>query len=284
MAVYKKDRINISASPESSKLLAVRVLDIILDIEHPYAEQFGKHDAIGAITFTYLDDNLPLERAWLSGNSAFPLFANIKNYPLKNEIVLILSTYDKNTYRNNSTSNFYIPSLNIWNHPHHNALPTIQNTKNPNVLADYTNSENGAISRQVTDGSTDINLGKYFREQVRIKPLLPYEGDMFVEGRFGNSIRLGSTSQAISMMGDQVIPEANKNRWSDLGQNGEPIIIIKNGQRIEEINDKGWEHTVENIDLDDSSIYLTSNQQITDFTPASDNEDSYLAGESLLPI
>lgn len=77
------------------------------------------------------------------------------------------------------------------------------------------------------------------------------------------------------------------NPWSinnNISENGDPIIIIKNGQRIEEINDKGWEHTVENIDLDDSSIYLTSNQQITDFTPASDNEDSYLAGESLLPI
>ena len=40
-------------------------------------------------------------------------------------------------------------------------------------------------------------------------------------------------------------------------------------------------HTVEDLDLDDSSIYLTSNQRMTDFTPASDNEASYFAGKPL---
>ena len=58
-------------------------------------------------------------------------------------------------------------------------------------------------------------------------------------------------------------------------------MIIKNGQRTQEINDKGWEHTVEDLNLDDSSIYLTSNQRMTGFIPASDNEDSYSAGKPL---
>tara|TARA_R110000744_G_scaffold8858_3_gene28907 strand:- start:4828 stop:5679 length:852 start_codon:yes stop_codon:yes gene_type:complete len=281
--VYKKDFGNSSTSigTNGSKLLSVRVLDIILDIEHPQAIKYGVHDAIGTIAYTYLDDNLPLERAWKNNNVALPLLSNIKNYPLRNEIVLIVSTHDKNTYKRSSRSDYYIPSTNIWNHPHHNALPTIQDSKNPNVLDDYQNAENGQTSRQVTDGSTDINLGNYFSEKLQIKPLLPYEGDMILEGRFGNSIRLGSTVKAESLMGDKLLPEANKNKWSDAGFIGDPIMIIKNGQRTQEINDKGWEHTVEDLNLDDSSIYLTSNQRMTGFIPASDNEDSYSAGKPL---
>ena len=88
--VYKPNTLTTTVATKGSKLLSVRVLDIILDINHPYAEEYGGHDAIGTISFTYLDDNLPLKKAWLGGNTAGPLFSNIKNYPLKNEIVIII--------------------------------------------------------------------------------------------------------------------------------------------------------------------------------------------------
>ena len=94
---------------------------------------------------------------------------------------------------------------------------------------------------------------------MNIKPLLPYEGDTIIEGRFGNSIRFGSTN-----ISDK-IPKENKNRWSNEGNAGDPIIIIRNGQRTEDINNKGWQHTLEDIDKDASSIYITSNQQLKDF-------------------
>ena len=149
--------------------------------------------------------------------------------------------------------------------------------KDENTIRDYQITEIGGIkqtSRQVTDGSTDIPLGRYFNEQLDIKPLLPYEGDTIFEGRYGNTIRLGSTSKENNSSNKQVIPTENKNRWSNEGTTGDPIIIIRNGQ-TEETNDKGWQHILEDIDFDDSSIYLTSNQQITDFTPASDKVQSY---------
>ena len=273
--VYKSSsqRVSTKSRNKGGKLLAVRILDIILDIDHPLAEKYGGYDAIGTINFTYLDDNTPLEAAWVNENIAQPLFSFVKSYPLINEIVLILSTYDKNTYKRNSRSNYYLPSLNIWNHPHHNALPTLQGYKNEASARDYIDTE-GGTSRQVTDGSTDILLGyRGFTEQMNIKPLLPYEGDTIIEGRFGNSIRFGSTN-----ISDK-IPSTNKNRWSYTGNSGDPIIIIKNGQRIEDINSKGWEHTLEDIDKDASSIYITSNQQLTDFEPSGQNGDemSYYA-------
>jgi hypothetical protein len=100
------------------------------------------------------------------------------------------------------------------------------------------------------------NLGNTFVEKSDIYPLLPYEGDVIYEGRWGNSIRLGSTVDNEFLI--------NKNTWSTNNKvttNGDPIIIIKNGQG--NITQEGWTPTVENINLNLSSIYLTSTQKIS---------------------
>ena len=285
MAIYKSSNSQTQSKRSLSSNLqfsAVRVLDVILDLSHPYAASYGGYDAIGTINFSNLDDNTPLETPWTNGNSAVPLFSFVKKYPLINEIILIVSTYDKNIYGNNSRTDYYFPDLNIWNHPHHNALPTMMASSDEQTARDYQRTEAGR-SRQVTDGATDIPLGRYFQEKLNIKPLLPYEGDTILEGRFGNTIRLGSTVREKRRVGPQeiqAIPTENVNRWSNEGSTGDPIIIIRNGQSAE-VDDKGWIHTTEDIDFDDSSIYLTSNQQITDFTPASDKVQSYYAEKTI---
>jgi len=250
--------------------IAVRVKDIILNIEHPQAIELGGYDAIGTIFFTRLDENIPLEKNWTNiTNTARPLFSFLKNYPLINEIVLILSSYDKGIYQTgNGSTNYYFPNLNIWNHPHHNALPTTKGILDDASKQDYEQTQNGIVVRQVEDGSTDIDLGNYFSESLAIKPLLPYEGDTIIEGRFGNSIRFGSTN-----IGEDILKE-NKNRWSNQGKTGDPITLIRNGQ-LENTDKKGWVHTIEDIDDDASSIYLTSNQQLTNFIPSSIHQKSF---------
>ena len=249
--------------------VAVRVKDIILNIEHPQAINFGGYDAIGTIFFTKLDDNTPLEQTWTNiNNTARPIFSFLKNYPLKNEIVLIMSSYDKNIYNTGGFTNYYFPNLNIWNHPHHNALPTIKGISDDASKRDYKQTENGLAVRQIEDEGTNIDLGDYFKEQTKIKPLLPYEGDTIIEGRFGNSIRFGSTN-----IGESILEE-NKNRWSDNSTVGDPILIIRNGQ-LEETDGKGWVHSIEDIDDDASSIYLTSNQKLDKFIPASIYQKSF---------
>tara|TARA_R110000772_G_scaffold42284_2_gene98214 strand:- start:706 stop:1914 length:1209 start_codon:yes stop_codon:yes gene_type:complete len=256
--------------PRGSNIIAVRVKDIILNIEHPKAIEYGGYDSIGTIFFTRLDENTPLEKNWTNiTNTARPLFSFIKNNPLINEIVLIISSYDKSIYQtSNGSTNYYFPNLNIWNHPHHNALPTTKGILNDATKQDYEQTQNGIVVRQVEDEGTDINLGNYFKEKIKIKPLLPYEGDTIIEGRFGNSIRFGSTN-----IGEDILEE-NKNRWSNEGETGDPIIIIRNGQ-LEDTDGKGWVHTIEDIDDDASSIYLTSNQQLKDFIPASIHQKSF---------
>ena len=91
---------------------------------------------------------------------------------------------------------------------------------------------------------------------------------MILEGRFGNSIRFGSTNKSNEI--------SNPNSWSDLGNTGDPITIIRNGQP-DNLDDKGWLPTIENINGDASSIYLTSNQKIQNFIQASPHMDSFNA-------
>ena len=268
MAVVKKgisdENINLS---NLSALKAVRVIDIILDINHPLAEENGGYDSIGMIKYTALDDN-DTNMESKDAPSAFPLFTHLKHYPLINEIVLIISTNNTSIYSGKEKDDYYLPQINMWRHPHHNALPTLKDiTKEESVINDYKSTENGLV-RRVEDGSTETRLGNYFNEQINIKPLLSYEGDMILEGRFGNSIRFGSTNKSNEI--------SNPNSWSDLGNTGDPITIIRNGQP-NNLDDKGWLPTIENINGDASSIYLTSNQKIQNFIQASPYMDSFNA-------
>ena len=160
-----------------------------------------------------------------------------------------------------STSYYYINVISIWNSPHHNAYPNPITTSNlpPSQQKDYQQTQVGSV-RKVTDNEKEINLNspinpsqQTFREQSNIHPLLPFAGDIMYEGRFGNSIRLGGTANPPFSF--------PLNNWSNNGENGNPITIIRNGQNPNS-SDEGWIPVVENINDDLSSIYATSNQQI----------------------
>jgi hypothetical protein len=91
-------------------------------------------------------------------------------------------------------------------------------------------------------------LGKTFLEDPNIRNILNYEGDYIIQGRKGNSIRFGTTVKVAS----------NRNEWSDVGREGYPITIISNGHKY----DKNKDFYIEQINEDESSLYLTSNQSI----------------------
>ena len=266
MAIVKsrssKEKISLSAG---SVLTAVRVLDIILDINHPLAEVNGNYDAIGTIIYQNLDDN-NANKSPLDASTAKPLFSHLKYYPLINEVVLTLTTNDKNIYKGKEKTTYYLPQINMWGHPHHNALPDLKTNTLETAKNNYNETESGL--NRIGENNKEIKLGQYFKEKTNIKPLTPYEGDLILEGRFGNSIRFGSTNISNNI--------SNPNNWSDLGNTGDPITIIRNGQS-NNLDEKGFLPTIENIGEDSSNIYLTSNQRIRNFKQASPHMDSYNA-------
>lgn len=84
--------------------------------------------------------------------------------------------------------------------------------------------------------------------------LQPFEGDDLIQGRFGQSIRLGSTVE-----GDMSV-YSEKPTWKG-GSNSDPILILN----VRKQSGSGKNYTVEDIDKDKSSIYLTSTQKIANF-------------------
>ena len=91
---------------------------------------------------------------------------------------------------------------------------------------------------------------------------------MILQGRFGNSIRFGSTIDRNKV--------TRKNNWSNEGTIGSPITIISNGREaIPAAVEAEYEHTTENINSDKSSIWLCSNQQINNLEIASLHDLSY---------
>lgn len=230
-----------------SLITAVRVKSIVLSETHPRFKEVGEWNGLGTIEYDLV--NIPNQTPNTVFPLAKPLSPNIKNYPLINEIVYLISLPNTNIGETTtSTISYYINTVGIWNHPHHNGFPVNANVPPPSQQKDYNQSQIGSV-RRVTDQSTEIFLGTTFKERSNIHPLLPFEGDVIQEGRWGNSIRFGSTVKD------------RPNNWSTTGSNGDPITIIRNGQPLN-VDSRGWLPTVEDINTDLTSIYLTSTQTI----------------------
>lgn len=236
--------------------LSARVTDIILSPDHPRFNEFGGWTSIGTIFFE------PVENATLNINSfttALPLLGNLKCFPLVNELVLLFYLpSNKTDLQSDKRIYFYLPSVSVWNNQHINAYPNL--LKSTSTVASenksYLEIEQGQTRKS---GNEEIvygfnsSIGGSFVERSNIHPLLYYAGDTIVEGRWGNSIRVGSTVNGVG------VPYPNS--WSEMGTNGDPITIIRNGQSPDS-TDEGWIPVTEDINKDLSSIYLTSTQAI----------------------
>ena len=190
--------------------------------------------------------------------TAFPLFANIKTYPLVNEVVFLVSG-PSGDYSSNSSKvkYYYLSTLNIWNSIHVNPTPNpYENLKPSSQNKSIAEVEAGSTNKSDEVDTNQFKPGTYFTEKSNIYPLYPFEGDVIYEGRFGNSIRLGSTDIA-----NNNNTPISLNNWSVSGSNGDPILIFRNGQNPE-LKGPAQNTIVEDINKDLSSIYITSTQQI----------------------
>ena len=252
-------RLNESLGILKDKMLAARVIDISLNSNSTLWEQTGEWQGIGSIQFQLIDG--PTNEDTISSsklNLAKPLFPHLKNYPLVNEVVLIfkLPTNESIANMDGATAYYYITPMSLWNHPEQNAYPNpLKGDTSDSNKSDYEQIEAGN-TRKVNDESSEISLngasGGTFTENGNIHPIIAFAGDNIVEGRYGNSIRFGNTSK---------IEAEITNNWSEVGDPGSPITILRNGQDPE-IEPPGWIPTVEDINKDLASIYLTSTQKI----------------------
>jgi len=196
--------------------------------------------------------------------TATPESSNFKVFPVINEYVFIKRVFGPN--RKGGRWVYSQPiSVYGFSSPHVNPYPSLpQPPLNSKPSPSYQQAELGA-TKTTSPSSTPLTVNlnnedtslqnSLFIEKNNIHPLYPYMGDFIIEGRWGNSIRFGSTTPIIN---------GKPNNYSTTSP-GDPITIIRNGQdRLSSSN--GYEPIIENIKNDLSSIYLTSNQKISNLS------------------
>lgn len=172
-------------------LTPARVVDIILSDTHPEWDKYSKYNAMGAIKYAQLGTEQDEENPETL-SIAFPINSNIRQYPLKNEIVLLINSPSyTSSEAEYATITYYETIVGLWNTPNHNALP-IKDTE-------------------------EVDLGKGIDELSTVNPLQPFPGDVILEGRHGQSLRFTGYPHSKNIF----IDEENKTL---------PLTIISNGQ------------------------------------------------------
>ena len=198
-----------------------------MDSTHPDFDLVGGYSGIGAILYE------PIGVAPLPVSStrtfATPLLPNIKNYPLVDEVVILFYLPNKQINQNSNIKQYYyLNPIAIWNNQHLNAYPNLnvnnffQSTENKTYQAIEQGQTRKSTEEVVNYNYNSPQIGGSFFERANIHPLFSYAGDVIMEGRWGNSIRFGSTAR--------IQNDIFQNDWSSTGEDGEPITIIRNGQ------------------------------------------------------
>lgn len=196
-----------------------RVYDIVLDESHP---DYKFHKTIGAIRYNVFNDDTFKENTQ-NLYTAFPYDSTVRTLPLKGEVVEIIGgPKDEEDRADNQYKTYYGRVVSGWNAVNHNSLP-----------------------QGDTEEKVETDLGEDI-EELRINQLYPNSGDILIDGRTGNSIRLGGY-------------KGNKSLIADKSSDTKPYIIINNGR----VNKPDTLLPVsEDINKDLSSIYIVSDHLV----------------------
>jgi hypothetical protein len=182
---------------------------------------------------------------------AYPLDRSVARYPFPGELVVLFAVDGEPREESEQpidTTIFYTTVVSALHNVSYNSHPffiadasTVVPQNTPTLSAE------GRFEKLVDD----ISLVKTTQNKIKIhKQLQPFEGDFILQGRYGNSIRFGATALT------------TKAPWTDgtTGVSGDPVIAIRvDRQTTDQENDM---FVVEDINNDDTSIYLTTSQPV----------------------
>lgn len=260
--------------PSFYELEEAVVLDVVMDENHPEVKNSRldpvdwpenidgsnprpsdkDYGNIGKIKFRFLNSQKGINKENLFW--AYPYEnTGVTEWPVMNEVVIVGKYLGKY---------FYTKKLNSKSVVNSNAsfiTERIAGKVNEN-LNEYTQSPyNGPESVLNSSGGGEDYvgiLGSYFKFNPNIRTLKRFEGDTILESRFGSSIRFGAYDY--TRANDYGVGE-----YADGG--GNPMVLIRNRQAPIK-NSQGYTakgYTLENINLDGSSIHLTSGKTVSPF-------------------
>ena len=121
----------------------------------------------------------------------------LRKVPLINEIVFIMSGPSRNIAlegNSDAIDFYYTNAISVWGRSHLNMLPSNSSTSKNTDTVPKDDVERG-IKNNKDSQVVEPKPGNTFEEKANIRNLFPNEGDVIIEGRFGNSIRFGSTAK-----------------------------------------------------------------------------------------
>jgi len=196
----------------------VRVVHVVTSLDDPKC-----HDASYLNGVYYRSPKVATNEDSTEGLSfAYQGNVNSRTIPMVGEMVELTSYSGAAGPAKGGSAKYWISTLPIWNHPHHNAAP---DTKQP----EWRNNLLGGI-----------------QEQSNVNPLQANPGDTLIEGRLSQTIRLGGFKGSTGTLVDD-------------SNNGKPYVIISNGQIKTE---DGNTPVLEDINKDNNSIYFLSDHKI----------------------
>ena len=222
----------------------------------------GEYWGVGAITFEALNKSKAISE-FPDGSIALPINTSVRTLPLVNEIVFVIQGPSRNRVLGGDPQSnifYYTNSIPVWNSTDVNALPSSVTSGDANTNSNTLQDVQSGIPNNPNNPKEGAQLGEVFKDRGDVKNLYPQEGDVIFEGRFGNSLRFGATGKFNEDFSQfDVNPQ---NPWSQNGNQGDPITILRNGQTKDALKFDVWQPIFEDINNDDSSIYLTSQQNI----------------------
>jgi hypothetical protein len=246
----------VTAGIQKQRIVPAHVLEVCIDKDSPLYENPAdigkiKYRDVGNLTpfRTKVEDEV-IAVAW-------PMDRSMGRYPLPGEQVIIFEAFGDVLLPNATTLQriaFYAFNVNT-NH-------IITSNQTPFILSNSGNVSKKPVSSVVASKRfvNKLKEPKEFRDggDVKIYPQVqPFEGDFILQGRFGNSIRLGSSANKVEGKrdkGSEALP------WKSYGNPGDPIMILR--VNSEYVTDPEDMYVVEDPSKDEGSIYLCSTQNI----------------------
>ena len=261
-------------STEFYELEATEVIDVIFDEADLPLEADGTptYSLVGAIKGRMVNSQhkQPESRlGWIQ-----PMDANIKQYPLIGEYVIVgryLGRY------------YYAQTINMLGSPNSNSYPGYSGDKaslTDNTTRRHAHNRSVEVATTKTPNkaaSGEFTVGDPFVPNPLIRQLQPTFGDVIFNGRLGQSIRFGSNPDTL-----------------------EPNILIRAGQLtdaeafgktadVDDLKDNANKPVMEDINADGSSLWITSDQEVplevaieSDLTPTIDGKQIILNSDRLL--
>lgn len=222
------------------------VVDIIVNNDHSMYATDGYN--VGMVKFRKLVSNAYKSESRLDW--AYPMDANHNQYPLIGELVYIFRGLNRW---------FYLSKFNTSNRVTAQDLPELLTETEVSAQSKTVSNYRQSAAAPKLVGSPSYALGKYFRDLPDVYRLKHFEGDLTIEGRSGQSIRMG-TAWLDGSSGITARPK--KISWQSLEKDQSPNLLIRVGPdpTAERTVDTTFGQVIEDINKDKTSLWMVTDQ------------------------